>query len=411
MLKVLIVDDEVFVRGGLRTMINWTDYGFEVVGDAVDGEKALNLALETKPDLVLTDLVMPHMNGLELIRELNSKLPETKVIVLSCHNDYEFVREAMQMKNVLDYLFKLTMQPQDIEAVLVTVKQAITEEQNKKRNVYAMQALLQKNKMLEYGRFINSQLGKGIIPKVGRIKSELNFSLPCAPYVVIVFIADYKNSFSVNEEELMVKVLAETARELNINLDIGSVSDGEYGLVLSGSDFNDNEKTRYWVECVVRQLETAGVVVHIGIAPVASAEGSFRDAYIQAHAQAEATAKPKAGPSGEIDRAIDYLHRNYQENIKLSTLAEYVHLNESYLSSMIKKTTGLSFTEILNQIRIDEAKKLLINTNLSVEKIADTTGFSSWSYFSRVFKKCCGITPAEYRRKGTKNSSIQSKDF
>lgn len=411
MLKVLIVDDEVFVRGGLRTMINWTDHGFQVVGDAADGEKALNLSLETKPDLVLTDLVMPHMNGLELIRELNSKLPETKVIVLSCHNDYEFVREAMQMKNVLDYLFKLTMQPQDIEAVLVTVKQAITEEQNKKRNVYAMQRLLQKNKMLEYGRYINSQLGKGIIPKTGRIKSEVNYSLPCLPYVIIVFIADYKNSFSANEEELMIKAILEASRETNTVLNIGSVSDGEYGLVLSESDFKDEEKARHWAEGVVRWLGNVGVVVHIGVASVASAQDSFRDAYIQAHAQAEATAKPKAGPSGEIDRAIDYLHRNYQENIKLSTLAEYVHLNESYLSSMIKKTTGLSFTEILNQVRIDEAKKLLVNTNLSVERIADTTGFSSWSYFSRVFKKCCGVTPAEYRRKGTKNSSKQSKDF
>ena len=411
MLKVLIVDDEVFVRGGLRTMINWTDHGFKVVGDAADGEKALKLALETKPDLVLTDLVMPHMNGLELIRELNSKLPETKVIVLSCHNDYAFVREAMQMKNVLDYLFKLTMQPQDIEAVLATVKQAITEEQNKKRNVYAMQALVQKNKMLEYGRYINSLLDKSIVPKVGRIKSEIDYSLPRPPYVVIVFIADYKNAFSADEEELMAKVLAEAAQKPNMDLNIGSVSDGEYVLVLSSTDFNDKETVRSWAEYVAWQFEAAGIVVHIGIAFVASPLDSFRDAYIQAHAQAEATAKPKAGPSGEIDRAIDYLHRNYQENIKLSTLAEYVHLNESYLSSIIKKSTGLSFTEILNQIRIDEAKKLLINTNLSVEKIADTTGFSSWSYFSRVFKKCCGITPAEYRRKGTKNSSIQSKDF
>ena len=74
-------------------------------------------------------------------------------------------------------------------------------------------------------------------------------------------------------------------------------------------------------------------------------------------------------------------------------------MNESYLSTVIKKSTGCGFSDILNQVRIDEAKKLFKTTDLSVNEVSDRVGFSSWSYFSRVFKKVAGTSPAEYRRK------------
>jgi two-component system response regulator YesN len=70
MIRVLIVDDEFLVRVGIKTMINWEELGFEIVGDAENGDQALEMARELRPDLVLTDIRMPKMDGLELIRAL-----------------------------------------------------------------------------------------------------------------------------------------------------------------------------------------------------------------------------------------------------------------------------------------------------------------------------------------------------
>ncbi len=109
MIKVLIVDDDFLVRMFLKQLTNWTQAGYEIVGDARNGAEALVLFKQHRPELIITDLCMPGMSGLELIRQVKSEEPSTKVVVLSCHDEFEFVREAMQLgaddyvlKNILD---------------------------------------------------------------------------------------------------------------------------------------------------------------------------------------------------------------------------------------------------------------------------------------------------------------------
>lgn len=396
MLKVLIVDDEVLVRAGLRTMVNWSDQGFEVIGDAADGEKALQFALEQKPDLVLTDLVMPHHDGLMLIRALWEHLPETKVIVLSCHNDYEYVREAMQMKNVLDYLFKLTMQPQDIEKVLSTAKQEILESRQLKEQETASKMLLHGNQILEYGRFLITQLTQQFASSACEPMRKSSYTLPSYPYAVSAFLIDSEAIASDGTDNLLITTLLKEAVQFNLNVRIGFITHGEYGVVTKLSAENEYALVHSSTAAVVEKLLEQEIVVYAGTSIVDSHEVLFKDSYFQAQRQARAEQQSSATA---ISQVMEYLKENYQEKIKLADLAEYVHMNESYLSSQIKKSSGMNFTEILNRMRVDEAKKLLLNTDLSVESIADKAGFTSWSYFSRVFKRYCGATPAEYRRR------------
>lgn len=87
MLKVLIVDDELLMRKGIQSLIDWGKEGFEICGEAKDGGEALELIRKTQPDLVFTDIVMPQMGGLQLIKEALKKFPDTRFVVLSCHND------------------------------------------------------------------------------------------------------------------------------------------------------------------------------------------------------------------------------------------------------------------------------------------------------------------------------------
>ncbi len=98
-----------------------------------------------------------------------------------------------------------------------------------------------------------------------------------------------------------------------------------------------------------------------------------------------------------IKKAVQYIAQNFSSPIALEDVANHVHLNPAYFSTVFKQSTGSSFKEYLNMVRIEESKRLLTNTNYSVIDIAVATGFEDQSYFSKVFKKYTGLTPKQYR--------------
>ena len=116
-MKVLIADDERIVRIGLKTMIKWEDYGYELAGTAEDGETAFEMVSAYRPDIIITDLKMPKMDGLELVRRLLEIGFKGKVIVLSNYGEYEMVREAMK-NGAFDYLLKVTLKTEELVEVL-----------------------------------------------------------------------------------------------------------------------------------------------------------------------------------------------------------------------------------------------------------------------------------------------------
>ena len=97
--KVLIADDEQIMREGLRLTIDWESYGFSVIGAVSNGEKALRLCEEETPDLVITDIRMPVMDGLDLTRELISRYPKIKIIILSAYDDFKYAQKAISWVN------------------------------------------------------------------------------------------------------------------------------------------------------------------------------------------------------------------------------------------------------------------------------------------------------------------------
>lgn len=92
MLKVFLVDDEKVIREGIRDKIPWEQYGFQFVGEAGDGEMALPLIRKTRPDVVITDIKMPFMDGLSLSKVLHEEFPKTRVIIISGYDDFEYAR-------------------------------------------------------------------------------------------------------------------------------------------------------------------------------------------------------------------------------------------------------------------------------------------------------------------------------
>lgn len=98
-----------------------------------------------------------------------------------------------------------------------------------------------------------------------------------------------------------------------------------------------------------------------------------------------------------VKKAVQYISQNYTSNITLEDVAEYVHLNPAYFSTLFKQSSGSTFKEYLNMVRIEESKRLLLNTDYTIIDIAIAVGFEDQSYFSKVFKKFTGLTPKQYR--------------
>ncbi|KQX46701.1 response regulator transcription factor [Paenibacillus sp. Root444D2] len=132
MIKVLIVDDEKIIRIGLKMMIPWEQHGFELIGAAEDGEAAMALVEQYKPDIVITDLKMPRINGLELIQKLKDMpMFNGKIIAISNYGEYDLVREAMKL-GALDYLLKVTLKPENLLDILNNASSQLSNEKQKK---------------------------------------------------------------------------------------------------------------------------------------------------------------------------------------------------------------------------------------------------------------------------------------
>lgn len=115
--KVLIVDDEYIMRQGMRHMMEWEKEGYKIVGEAANGEEALRMMEECRPDIVLCDIVMPMLDGLEFSGIVKQRFPEVKLIILSGYDDFEYVKQTL-LNGACDYILKASLNPQNFLTVL-----------------------------------------------------------------------------------------------------------------------------------------------------------------------------------------------------------------------------------------------------------------------------------------------------
>ena len=105
MIKIFLVEDEIIIREAIHKMIPWESYGFEFAGEAKDGEMALPAIRSIRPDVLITDIKMPFMDGLALSKLVLKELPDTKIIIVSGYDDFEYARQAISL-GVEQYLLK-----------------------------------------------------------------------------------------------------------------------------------------------------------------------------------------------------------------------------------------------------------------------------------------------------------------
>lgn len=124
MYKALIVDDELLIRIGVKSCIKWNDFGFEEAQTVETGHQALKIIAEDGVDLLITDIMMPKMNGIELIEKALAINKNIKIICLSCHNDYEYVRTALKL-GAKDYILKLSMKSEELGNLINEIKEEL----------------------------------------------------------------------------------------------------------------------------------------------------------------------------------------------------------------------------------------------------------------------------------------------
>ncbi|MCG8484936.1 MAG: response regulator [Clostridia bacterium] len=164
MYKVLIVDDDMFVRMGFKTSIDWEKHNFTVIGEAPNGVKAMELIQLNPPDIVITDIKMPLMDGIELIQNISDRYPAIKCIVLSNYNDFELVKEAMK-KGAIDYFYKVTINVEEVIKNLEKVCERIENERNKVNEVAKLRKVLGQNRSAIVKGFFSEVLS-GDIKKI-----------------------------------------------------------------------------------------------------------------------------------------------------------------------------------------------------------------------------------------------------
>ncbi|SEC75524.1 response regulator [Paenibacillus sp. GP183] len=131
MFRVLIVEDEYIVRFGIRSMIDWEKVGMTVIGEAANGQEALDLIGQELPDILITDIKMPILDGIALITQVRKISPQMKILILSNLEDFQYAKEAIR-HGVSEYLIKSDMMPRDFEQALLKVKEAIEESSHSK---------------------------------------------------------------------------------------------------------------------------------------------------------------------------------------------------------------------------------------------------------------------------------------
>jgi two-component system response regulator YesN len=185
MYKLFLVEDEIVTREGIRDAVDWGEAGFEFAGDAPDGEAALPLILEARPDIVITDIKMPFMDGLELTGILREQMPELKVLILSGHDEFEFAKKAIPLE-VSDYLLK-PITREELLTALHNVARQLDRERQEQAHLHDLLAKLQSQQELLQEKLLLRLVTGGIDATDAVEQSQrLHVNIVAAGYLVML---------------------------------------------------------------------------------------------------------------------------------------------------------------------------------------------------------------------------------
>lgn len=510
MYKVLIVDDEPTIREGLRTLIDWAHYGYRVEDTAVNGIEALAKCQELKPDLMIIDIRMPRMTGLEVIEQLRTFNAAMRILILSGYADFEYAKRAITYRadgyllkpvdedELTEYLVKLRriMDEQRVsnpggignewtkEKALVTL---LTTDQTEADVEAAAEfipstwpayeiVLIRPSALTEVDPASLTAVKRKLTERLEHTDQAMVFSLDLHIGLLI------KNGVHINRS-VLTKALDVVFDEESLDYTAvsGGVCDSPSDIRASYKQALELMKHRFffpkgiiydresWLTGrksqsppSVLEVEAATYTEKLYLA-VDAANAEVSSAIIQQYGQQllatgadEAEIKAHYGQlmtgvinkfiqhypgkqekaqdyamqlldihneyryedyvrsvtnimlrmidtssdlsaDKQVKRMIDLIERNYQENLKLETMAEIFNYNSAYLGKLFKNVTGEYFNTYVDKVRMHHAKSLL-EQGLKVYEVAELVGYANVDYFHSKFRKYVGMAPSAYRK-------------
>lgn len=359
MYKVLIVDDDRATRYMLKRFKNWNSCGFSVETEAGDGKEAVRKLSLSPIDLVITDIKMPGMDGIEFLQEIRRIKYDTCIIFLSTHSDFEYAKQAIRL-GVFDYMTK----PVDEE-----VLREVLERTKKHLDEKSMQ----------------------------RVKAEEEKKM----------IEDSLNVFySKNREKSLAVMLMSGNPEL--------VREGERAFEEIASALDDDfNKAGILMNTILDKLVDAIESFCPWIAKIEKLEfedmrstfesmDGIKERFLQnIRKMLDVVKKYELHQAdGIIKKTCEYVINHVEGETKLENIAQEVHVRSDYIGKLFKKKTGCNLNEYITKIKMEHAKYLIKSVDLKNYEVSERLGYSSPDYFCRLFKNYTGCTPMEFRRTG-----------
>ena len=492
MVSLFCVEDERIPRESIRKNVPWEENDISFVGDAPDGEMALPQILEKKPDIVITDIRMPFMDGLELTRILRKKLPETRIIILSGYDEFDYARQAISM-GVSDYLLK-PVSAADLLTAVGKVRDAI--ERSRTDRALPEQTLARREVFF-------SSLYSGFLSSAAQILEQaeaLSIHLDASMYQVVIAtldspvaknVAEWKSflyqapdtlasgfsgdrvvyllwgeniadltaaearlqrwaeDFHAQHGVVLTMVqgsavqrlgdLSKSYQTASLRMEAGRTDAGvqligakpfDRGELLEFLRIGRAENTEafweyyrpiieqtfasYIYRCylltelffAIRQFvdeihaPAPALLTDGGLLERWSASDCTADDFIRFGSQlcAEVMAARSGTSVSVVDAARQYVDQHYADSeLSLGTTARAVGISPNHLSTVFKEKNGIGFSDYVTDVRIRQAKRLLITTDLRASEIGERVGYQNMNYFGMLFKKMTGISPNRYR--------------
>lgn len=401
MWKVFIADDEQNIRYGLKYLLEHSMSDIQIIGEAEDGVSALKLIQEMQPDILLVDICMPHLNGLQLIDQINDILvKKCIVIIITGHDEFEYAQKALKLK-VFDYILKPVSKQNFIEVI----KKA--KEELSRLNLvdkYSNWSDMQLKKNMPYLRensfnaFINNRLS------LIEMEEQMEFfGLDLAnSHGMVITRVEEKYHIGEQTKDWDRRLLLFAVR--NIIEEI--LADSQPNIVFKDEEDNViailpiksidtwldiDKKIEYNIDSFLRiTVQVCSEKLKNGLRDIPAI---YKKLIIDIN--------NKGSSLPVISLAKKYIEKNYNKvDLSLQEVAQYIKISPNYLSRLLKQSEGYSFTEFLSILRINKAIKLMNNPNLKIHDIAERVGFSTQHYFCTAFKKFLGASPTEYRKSG-----------
>lgn len=352
--KVVIIDDEPWTRASIKSLVDWSELDMGVVGEASDGQSGLSLVNQLRPDIIITDVKMPGIDGLELLRVLRSQNCHAKTIVISGYDDYSYIRNALKL-NVTDYLLK-PVKPEVLQEQLMRcVEQLEVENIQKEYDACAFMSVgWVSDYMLLREQLYNSlTAGERALMK-DQIKQLERLIVKNEPSVSVrVMICIYYDLIHLLEQYIVMR--GYTAEEI----------------------FPDQELSFEFYEGVT----LSNMLDFVSMLYLKAADNI--EMYIKMHNHVN------------VQRIKDYVDVNYTGSISLQQVASMFYISKEYLSKVFKQFTGQSFTCYITELRMKKAKSLICSYKVPIKDVVLMVGYADQAHFYKTFRKYYGMPPGE----------------